>query len=117
MRCCISLYLTYWAGRIAGGFHEPSMIDGGVSFGQYSRNIGMNFALGAGNQLASLSLPGESACKYRSTDPSAFVTNLLRPLSVYRVGVHVQGIDLITQRCFMSKFGSTVPGGGVYGLP
>ena len=48
---------------MAGGFHDPSMIDGGVSFGQYSRIIGMNFAFGAGSQLASLSLPGDSACR------------------------------------------------------
>ena len=27
---------------------------------------------------ASFPLPGESACKYRLTEPSAFVTNLLR---------------------------------------
>ena len=51
-------------------------------FGQYKRIIGINFAFGAGSQLASLPLPGESACKYRSTDPSALVTNLLRALSV-----------------------------------
>jgi hypothetical protein len=53
------------------------MIDGGVSFGQYRRSIGMNFAFGAGSQIASFALPGESACRYRSTDPSAFVMNLL----------------------------------------
>jgi hypothetical protein len=53
------------------------MIDGGVSFGQYRRSIGMNFAFGAGSQFASFALPGESACRYRSTDPSAFVMNLL----------------------------------------
>ena len=27
---------------VAGGFQVPSMIDGGVSFGQYSRIMGMN---------------------------------------------------------------------------
>ena len=63
---------------VAGGFHVPSMIDGGVSFGQYSRSMGMNLAFGAGSQLASLALPGESAWRYRSTEPSALVTNLLR---------------------------------------
>ena len=56
----------------------PSMIDGGVSFGQYSRSMGMNLAFGAGSQLASFALPGESAWRYRSTEPSALVTNLLR---------------------------------------
>ena len=45
---------------MAGGFQVPSMIEGGVSFGQYSRIIGMNCAFGAGSQLASLALPGES---------------------------------------------------------
>jgi hypothetical protein len=67
---------------IAGGFQVPSRMEGGVSFGQYSRNIGMNFAFGVGSQFASFAFPGESACKYRSTEPSAFVTNLLRELSV-----------------------------------
>jgi hypothetical protein len=59
------------AGFTAGGSHVPSRIEGGVSFGQYKRNIGMNFAFGAGSQLASLSLPGESACRYRSTEPAS----------------------------------------------
>ena len=35
--------------------------EGDVSFGQYRRIMGMNFALGAGSQLVSLALPGESA--------------------------------------------------------
>ena len=54
------------------------MIEGGVSFGQYNRIIGMNFAFGAGSQFASFALPGESACRYKSTEPSGLVTNLLR---------------------------------------
>ena len=35
-------------------------IDGSFSFGQYRRSIRMNLPLGAGSQLASLSLPGDS---------------------------------------------------------
>ena len=49
------------AKAMAGGFQLPSMIEGGVSLGQYNRNIVINFALGAGNQFASLALPGDSA--------------------------------------------------------
>ncbi len=49
------------------------MIEGGVSFGQYSRNIRMNGAFGAGSQLASFALPGESAWTYISTEPSVFI--------------------------------------------
>src|SRR5215475_8053685 len=45
------------------GTHEPSSTDGGFSFGQYMRIIGMNSPLGAGSQLASLSLPGDSFWK------------------------------------------------------
>ncbi len=42
-----------------GGFHEPSMIVGGVSFGQYSRSIKSKFFSGAGSQFDSLSFPGD----------------------------------------------------------
>jgi hypothetical protein len=58
-----SIYLCHYDAAIfiAGGFHEPSRMVGGVSVGQYSRNMGMNFPFGAGNQLASLSGPGDSA--------------------------------------------------------
>ena len=38
----------------------PLMIDGFFSFGQYSRIIRMNLPGGAGSQLDSLSVPGES---------------------------------------------------------
>jgi len=58
------------------------MIEGGFCFGQYSRSMGINLVLGAGSQLASLAFPGESAWRYRSTEPSALVTNLLRELTV-----------------------------------
>jgi len=47
----------------AGGFQVSSRIDGGLSFGQYMRSIGMNSPLGAGSQLASLFLPGDSFWK------------------------------------------------------
>src|SRR6476660_4339285 len=44
----------------AGGFHEPSRIDGGVSLGQYMRNIRMNLPVGAGSQFDSLFAPGDA---------------------------------------------------------
>ena len=48
---------TFWIG---GGFQVPSRMEGGVSFGQYRRNIGMNLPLCVvGSQLASLAAPGE----------------------------------------------------------
>ena len=43
----------------AGGDHELSMIEGGVSLGQYMRSIRTNFPFGAGSQLLSLSFPGD----------------------------------------------------------
>src|SRR5262245_12678039 len=43
-----------------GGFHEPSRIDGGVSLGQYKRNIRMNLPVGAGSQFDSLFAPGDA---------------------------------------------------------
>jgi len=46
-----------------GGFHDLSRIDGACSFGQYIRSIGIKSPCGAGSQLASLSLPGESCWK------------------------------------------------------
>ena len=48
---------------IDGGFHEPLMIEGDVSLGQYIRSIGRKSPFGAGSQLASLSLPGDSFWK------------------------------------------------------
>src|SRR5262245_35192010 len=65
-----------------GGVHEPSSTDGDFSFGQYMRIIGMNSPLGAGSQLASLSLPGDSFWKYSVSDPSALYLRLLRGLTV-----------------------------------
>ena len=44
----------------AGGVQVPSMIEGGLSSGQYMRIIRMNLPAGAGSQFASLSAPGES---------------------------------------------------------
>src|SRR5262245_6510026 len=66
-----------------GGFQVPSMIDGGVSWGQYSRIISTNFSFGAGSQLASLSLPGDSFWINRSSEPSALYFKSLRGLTVY----------------------------------
>src|SRR6185437_6185667 len=44
----------------AGGFHEPSRIEGGLSLGQYMRNIRMNLPVGAGSQFDSLFAPGDA---------------------------------------------------------
>jgi hypothetical protein len=41
-------------------FQVPLSMDGGLSFGQYSRRISMNLSFRAGNQFCSLSLPGDS---------------------------------------------------------
>jgi hypothetical protein len=49
--------LAFFAGGI---FHDPLMIDGFFSLGQYSRIIRIKSPDGAGSQFASLSLPGES---------------------------------------------------------
>jgi hypothetical protein len=46
-----------------GGFQVPLRIEGVLSFGQYMRNIGIKAPVGAGSQLASLSLPGDSFWK------------------------------------------------------
>src|SRR5262245_53638253 len=46
------------------------------------RIIGMNSPLGAGSQLASLSLPGESFWKKRVSDPSGLYLRWLRGLTV-----------------------------------
>ena len=41
--------LIRWSVHLAtaGGFHEPLMIEGDVSLGQYIRNMGMNSPFGA----------------------------------------------------------------------
>jgi hypothetical protein len=44
----------------AGGFHEPSRIEGGLSLGQYKRNIKMNLPVEAGSQFDSLFAPGDA---------------------------------------------------------
>src|SRR5262249_50013944 len=56
--------------------------EGGASFGQYMRNIAMNAPLGAGNQFASWSVPGDSFWKYSVRDPSRLYFRLLRGLTV-----------------------------------
>jgi hypothetical protein len=49
---------------IGGGFQVPSRIEGGVSFGQYSRSMGMNLPLCVvGSQFDSFAAPGELACR------------------------------------------------------
>ena len=56
--CYIQLALT-----TCGTFQLPSMIEGGVSFGQYIRSIRTKSPFGAGSQFASLSAPGDSLWK------------------------------------------------------
>src|SRR5271157_5276373 len=65
----------------AGGVQLPSTIEGGVVVGQYKRMTKTNLPFGAGSQLASFALPGDSACRYMSTEPSGLVMNLLRWLN------------------------------------
>src|SRR6266849_6735982 len=66
-----------------GIFQVPVRIDQSFSFGQYKHSIRMNLSLGAGNQLASLSLPGDSFWMYRSSEPSSLYFKSLRGLTVY----------------------------------
>ena len=72
---------AYCARVAADGVQLPSRIDGGVDVGQYKRITKTNFPFGAGSQFASFALPGESACRYMSTEPSLLVMNLLRWLN------------------------------------
>jgi hypothetical protein len=65
-----------------GSVQLPLRIEGAVSFGQYIRSIGMKSSAGEGNQLASLSLPGESFWKYRVIEPSGLGVRLSRGLTV-----------------------------------
>ena len=51
----------YVATSIGGAFQVPSRIEIGASLGKYRCSMTLNFALGAGSQFASLSLPGDSA--------------------------------------------------------
>jgi hypothetical protein len=53
----------YFDAAIPGGCHVPDpggKIEGGVSLGQYRRITRKMVSLGAGNQLASFAVPGES---------------------------------------------------------
>src|SRR4029077_8865693 len=75
-------YCTFFT---AGGFQVPFKIEGEVGFGQYMRNIGMNSPVGAGSQLFSLSLPGDSFWKYSVSEPSALYLGLSRGLTVKRL--------------------------------
>jgi len=43
-----------------GGTQLPSMMEFGLSLGQYIRNVRLKSPSGAGSQFASLSMPGES---------------------------------------------------------
>jgi hypothetical protein len=45
---------------MSGGFHVPLRMDGLPSAGQYIRSIRTKSPFGAGSQLASKSLPGDS---------------------------------------------------------
>src|SRR5262249_33986305 len=68
----------------AGGDQVPAMTEGSFSLGQYRRSISTNLPFGAGSQLDSLSLPGDSFCRYSVTEPSSFSFSLFRWLRVYR---------------------------------
>ena len=57
-------------------------MDGGVALGQYMRNIGTNAPLGAGNQLASLSLPRDLFYSYKGNEPSPTFFKSFRGLTV-----------------------------------
>ena len=57
------------------------MIDGGVPVGQYMRSVRLNGPDAAGSQFDSLSLPGDSACTYKSSEPSAFFFSGIQLLS------------------------------------
>ena len=70
---------------MAGGFQLPSRIEGGVSFGQYRRIMGTNLVFGAGSQLASFALPGDSAWKYRVHRTICVSYELVAWLRVYRL--------------------------------
>ena len=47
---------SYFATVMAGGFQVPSMIEGGVSFGQYRRIMGTNLRLWRGQPVGFLRL-------------------------------------------------------------
>src|SRR5262249_46326369 len=68
----------------AGGVHDPLRIDGLFSLGQYIRSVRLNGPFGAGSQLASLSLPGDSFWKYSVREPSELYLGLSRGLTVNR---------------------------------
>src|SRR5271157_1362740 len=76
-----ALVMNYGTRLAAGGVQLPSRIDGGVLIGQYKRMTKTNLPFGAGSQLASFALPGDSAWRYISTEPSGLVMNLLRWLN------------------------------------
>jgi hypothetical protein len=77
-----SLALVDQSTRFApGGAQVPSTIEGGVLVGQYIRITKVNFPFGAGSQFASFAVPGESAWRYMSAEPSLLVMNLLRWLN------------------------------------
>src|ERR1700712_3314030 len=53
-------------------------------FGAYMRMVRLNAPFGEGSQLASLSLPGFSFWKYRSSEPSASYLNGIQLLTAKR---------------------------------
>jgi hypothetical protein len=59
-RSSLDFLFRQLASFTSGTFQVPSRMEGGFSFGQYSRIIRTNASAGAGNQFASLSFPGES---------------------------------------------------------
>ena len=66
-------------------FPGAAQIDGGLSFGQYIRNVGMNSLFGAGSQIASLYSPGESACEYKVRKLSANGVSYIQKIGYTRV--------------------------------
>ena len=69
---------------IGGGFHLPVSAS---DFGAYMRMVKLNWLFGAGSQLASLSFPGLSFWKYRSSDPSPLYLNGIQLLTANRLRV------------------------------
>src|SRR6185369_13467192 len=64
-----------------GGFHLPVSAS---DFGLYRRMVRLKPPFGAGSQLASLSFPGLSFWKYRSSEPSALYLNGIQLLTAKR---------------------------------
>jgi hypothetical protein len=97
-----------------GGFHFPVSAS---DFGAQRRMVKLNGPFGVGSQLTSLSAPGLSLWKYKSSDPSAAYLNDIRVLSMLQYCRSSAASKAAGEHLMAKRRRSPVSGGSVPAKP